>query len=124
MTTLVWPSEAISKTVLDTLISPGGPFELQEDDVLGSRMLVFANRPRSIIQLLHSAAERMSYRCKYITAVDADKQLKDLMPPTPPGTPPMPGKKPVGDVKITVSDATQTLQPASELLRIPPHTRL
>ncbi len=59
MTTLSWPSEAISKTVLDTLISPGGPFELREEEVLGARMLVFANRARSIIQLLHSAAERM-----------------------------------------------------------------
>jgi acyl-CoA synthetase (AMP-forming)/AMP-acid ligase II len=59
VTTLSWPSEAISKTVLDTLISPGGPFELREEEVLGSRMLVFANRPRSIIQLLQSAAERM-----------------------------------------------------------------
>ncbi|MDT7582251.1 MAG: steroid-24-oyl-CoA synthetase, partial [Pseudonocardiales bacterium] len=59
MTTLVWPSEAISKTALDTLISPGGPFELREEAVLGARMLAFANRPRSIIQLLQSAAERM-----------------------------------------------------------------
>ena len=37
MTTLTWPSEAISKTVLDTLISPGGPFELREEEVLGAR---------------------------------------------------------------------------------------
>ena len=59
MTTLVWPSEAISKTALDTLAGPGGPFELREEAVLGARMLAFANRPRSIIQLLQSAAERM-----------------------------------------------------------------
>jgi acyl-CoA synthetase (AMP-forming)/AMP-acid ligase II len=59
VTTLVWPSEAISKTVLDTLTGPGGPFELREEEVLGTRMLVFANRPRSIIELLQSAAERM-----------------------------------------------------------------
>ena len=57
MTTLVWPSEAISKTVLDTLIGPGGPFELREEEVLGARMLTFANRPRSIIELLKNAAE-------------------------------------------------------------------
>ena len=37
MTTLVWPSEAISKTVLDTLTGPGGPFELREEEVLGAR---------------------------------------------------------------------------------------
>ena len=48
MTTLVWPSEAISKTALDTLAGPGGPFELREEEVLGARMLAFANRPRSI----------------------------------------------------------------------------
>jgi acyl-CoA synthetase (AMP-forming)/AMP-acid ligase II len=59
VTTLVWPSEAISKTVLDTLTGPGGPFELREEEVLGTKMLVFANRPRSIIELLQSAAERM-----------------------------------------------------------------
>jgi len=57
VTTLVWPSEAISKTVLDTLAGPGGPFELREEEVLGARMLVFANRPRSIIELLKNAAE-------------------------------------------------------------------
>ena len=39
MTTLVWPSEAISKTVLDTLTGPGGTFELVEEEVLGARML-------------------------------------------------------------------------------------
>jgi acyl-CoA synthetase (AMP-forming)/AMP-acid ligase II len=59
VTTLVWPSEAISKTVLDTLIGPGGPFELREEEVLGARMLVFTNRPRSIIELLQRAADRM-----------------------------------------------------------------
>jgi acyl-CoA synthetase (AMP-forming)/AMP-acid ligase II len=59
VTTLVWPHEAISKTVLDTLTGPGGTFELEEDDVLGARMLVFKHRPRSIVQLLQSAAERM-----------------------------------------------------------------
>ena len=31
VTTLVWPSEAIPKTVLDTLTGPGGPFELREE---------------------------------------------------------------------------------------------
>ena len=59
MTTLVWPSEAISKTVLDTLTGPGGPFELREEAVLGARMLVFADRAKSIIELLHRAADRM-----------------------------------------------------------------
>jgi acyl-CoA synthetase (AMP-forming)/AMP-acid ligase II len=56
VTTLVWPSEVISKTVLDTLTGPGGPFELREESVLGARILTFANRPRSIIELLKNAA--------------------------------------------------------------------
>jgi hypothetical protein len=51
VTTLVWPSEAISKTVLDTLTGPGGPFELCEEAVLGARMLVFANRPRALVEM-------------------------------------------------------------------------
>jgi acyl-CoA synthetase (AMP-forming)/AMP-acid ligase II len=59
VTTLVWPHEAISKTVLDTLTGPGGVFELREEEVLGARMLVFANRPRSIVEMLRGAAERM-----------------------------------------------------------------
>lgn len=59
MTTISWPSEAISKTVLDTLTGPGGPFELREEEVLGAEMLVFANRPKTIIELLQNAAERM-----------------------------------------------------------------
>ncbi|MBY0228619.1 MAG: hypothetical protein K2W96_04995, partial [Gemmataceae bacterium] len=87
-------------------------------------------------------AETLSYRLKYITAADAEKQLKELMPPLPPGMapppppPPVPatppaggkwslgGKRPrvrpgmggtpasggqIGDVKVTVSDSTQTL---------------
>jgi acyl-CoA synthetase (AMP-forming)/AMP-acid ligase II len=80
VTTLVWPSEAISKTVLDTLAGPGGPFELTEEDVLGARMLVFANRPRSIIQLLQSAAERMGDK-PYVIFPDREYTFASILQP-------------------------------------------
>ncbi len=80
MTTLVWPSEAISKTALDTLAGPGGPFELQEDDVLGARMLTFVNRPRSIIQLLQGAAERMGDK-PYVIFPDREYTFASVLQP-------------------------------------------
>lgn len=80
MTTLVWPSEAISTTVVDTLTSPGSPFELTEDNVLGARMLVFANRPRSIIELLHSAAERMGDK-RYVIFPEREYTFSSILQP-------------------------------------------
>ena len=80
MTTLVWPSEAISKTALDTLAGPGGPFELREEEVLGARMLAFANRPRSIIQLLQSAAERMGDK-PYVIFPDCEYTFASILQP-------------------------------------------
>ena len=40
------------------LMGPGAPFEFYDGDVLGTRMPVFANRPRSARQMLESAADR------------------------------------------------------------------
>lgn len=47
---------AAAEAVKDGLTAPGAPFELVEEDVLGSRMLVFRNRARSLGQLLHESA--------------------------------------------------------------------
>jgi acyl-CoA synthetase (AMP-forming)/AMP-acid ligase II len=80
VTTLVWPSEAISKTVLDTLTGPGGPFELEEAEVLGARMLVFKNRPRSIIELLKSAAERMGDQ-RYVIFPEREYTYASILQP-------------------------------------------
>jgi acyl-CoA synthetase (AMP-forming)/AMP-acid ligase II len=80
VTTLEWPSEAISKTVLDTLTGPGGVFELREEEVLGARMLVFANRPRSIIAMLRSAAERMGDK-PYVVFPDREYTFASILQP-------------------------------------------
>ena len=80
MTTLVWPSEAISKTVLDTLTGPGGPFELREEAVLGARMLVFADRAKSIIELLHRAADRMGDQ-PYVIFPDREYTYSSILQP-------------------------------------------
>jgi acyl-CoA synthetase (AMP-forming)/AMP-acid ligase II len=80
VTTLVWPSEAISKTVLDTLTGPGGHFELREEEVLGARMLVFANRPRSIIAMLRGAAERLGDK-PYVIFPDREYTFASILQP-------------------------------------------
>jgi steroid-24-oyl-CoA synthetase len=80
VTTLVWPSEAVPESVLSTLTGPGAPFELREDDVLGAPMLVFANRPKSLIELLHGAVERMGDR-PYVIFPDREYTFAEIMAP-------------------------------------------
>lgn len=46
---------AAAAAVADGLTAPGAPFELVEEDVLGSRLPVFKNRARSLGQLLHES---------------------------------------------------------------------
>lgn len=46
-----------------TLTAPGAPFETVEEDVLGERMLVFKNRPRSLRQVLQLGAAHGERDC-------------------------------------------------------------
>ncbi len=80
MTTLVWPSSAIAQSVLSALTGPGAPFELREEDVLGAPMLVFANRPTSLVELLRGAAERMGDR-PYVIFPDCEHTFASIMQP-------------------------------------------
>ncbi|MDQ1430501.1 MAG: steroid-24-oyl-CoA synthetase, partial [Actinomycetota bacterium] len=80
MTTLVWPSEAVPNTVLESLTGPGAPFELREEDVLGAPMLVMANRPKTLIDLLHGAAERMGDR-PYVIFPDREHTFASILQP-------------------------------------------
>ena len=41
---------------------PGGPFELVEEEVLGTVMEVFANRPRTIVEIFRGGVERFGGR--------------------------------------------------------------
>lgn len=80
MTTLVWPSEAVPQSVLTALTGPGAPFELREEDVLGAPMLVLANRPKTLIELLHGAAERMGDR-PYVVFPDREHTFASILQP-------------------------------------------
>ena len=80
MTTLIWPPEAVPHSVLTTLTGPGAPFELREEDVLGARMLVLANRPKSLVELLLGAAERMGDK-PYVIFPDREYTFADIVQP-------------------------------------------
>jgi len=80
VTTLVWPSEAVPQSVLTALTGPGAPFELREEDVLGAPMLVLANRPKTLIELLHGAAERMGDR-PYVVFPDREHTFASILQP-------------------------------------------
>jgi acyl-CoA synthetase (AMP-forming)/AMP-acid ligase II len=57
-----WPDPGLSEEMRLSLIGPGSPFELVEEEVLGTPMAVFANRPRTIVEILRGGAERFTGR--------------------------------------------------------------
>ena len=50
--------EALPPAARNALTGPGAPFEMREEQVLGTDMRIFVRRPRSARQMLESAAER------------------------------------------------------------------
>ena len=50
--------EELTEAQHEMLLGPGAPFELCEEDVLGTRLLVLANRARNLREVLERAAER------------------------------------------------------------------
>jgi hypothetical protein len=80
VTTLSWPSEAVPESVLTALTGPGAPFELREEAVLGAPMLVFTQRPRSLVELLRGAAERMGDR-PYVIFPDRQYTFASILQP-------------------------------------------
>src|SRR6185312_10519459 len=80
VTTLSWPSEAVPESVLTALSGPGAPFELREEEVLGAPMLVFAQRPRTLVELLRGAAERMGDR-PYVIFPDRQYTFASILQP-------------------------------------------
>lgn len=59
---LTWPDPPLPDEVLVELVGPGAPFELVEEDVLGARLQVFARRPKTLVDVLRSGAERFPGR--------------------------------------------------------------
>lgn len=56
---LTWAEdERLPEAARAALTGPGAPFEMVDEDVLGTRMRVFARRPRSMRQVLETAGER------------------------------------------------------------------
>jgi hypothetical protein len=60
--TLVWPDAGLPEDVRRSLVGTGTPFELVEEEVLGTVMEVFANRPRTIVEILRGGVERFGRR--------------------------------------------------------------
>lgn len=56
-TTTSTDPRAMARAVVADLTGPGGPFELAEDDVLGTRLPVFTNRRRALHELLAESLE-------------------------------------------------------------------
>ncbi len=65
-------SRAVDSEFGRSLISPGGLFEVVEEDVVGERMAVFKNRDKSIFDLLRSATANNADR-EYL--VDDERRL-------------------------------------------------
>ncbi|MFM7224056.1 MAG: hypothetical protein ACKO1Y_01270, partial [Actinomycetota bacterium] len=55
---LTWPDATLPDEVRAGLVGPGAPFEVVTEPVLGVPMQVFSGRPRSLVELLLTAAER------------------------------------------------------------------
>jgi acyl-CoA synthetase (AMP-forming)/AMP-acid ligase II len=60
--TLVWPDAGLPEELRLSLVGPGAPFEVVDEEVLGTVMPVFANRPRTIIEVLRGGVERFGTR--------------------------------------------------------------
>ena len=57
--TLQWTdAEQLAPDVVEALMGPGAPYEFVVEDVLGEPLAVFAQRPRSMREVMLNAAER------------------------------------------------------------------
>jgi len=78
--TLRWPDgDRIPEPIRTGLLGPGAPFEMVQEEVLGSTMDVFATRPRHLIQLLRSGAQRFG-DLPYLTFPDRSYTYKSVVP--------------------------------------------
>jgi acyl-CoA synthetase (AMP-forming)/AMP-acid ligase II len=60
---LEWTAgDALDANMAAAFLGPGAPFEIAVEPVLGTTLPVFANRPRSLMQLLSTAAARFPER--------------------------------------------------------------
>ncbi len=59
---LTWPDPDLPEPIRLALTGPSAPFEIVDEEVLGARMEVFRNRPRSFVEVLRSGAQRFEDR--------------------------------------------------------------
>jgi len=78
--TLVWPDAGLPDDVRRSLVGPGAPFELVESEVLGTVMEVFANRPRTIVEILRGGVERFGER-PYTVFPDRELTFESIIGP-------------------------------------------
>jgi acyl-CoA synthetase (AMP-forming)/AMP-acid ligase II len=78
--TLSWPEPDMPQELYEQLCGPGAPFEIAVEDLLGVSMEVFANRPRTLVQLLLSAAERFGDR-PYIVFPEREESFASIVGP-------------------------------------------
>ena len=70
----------VPEATAQALMGPGAPFEMREEDVLGTRLPVFARRPRSLWDLLAGAAERFPDR-PYLVFPDSSYTFREILTP-------------------------------------------
>src|ERR1019366_4855525 len=79
--TLRWPDgDRLSPSARAALIGPGAPFELVDADVLGVTMPTFVRRPRSLRELLISAADHFGDR-PYLVFADRAFSYRSVVAP-------------------------------------------
>ncbi|HZQ85189.1 MAG TPA: class I adenylate-forming enzyme family protein [Acidimicrobiales bacterium] len=78
--TLRWPDgDRIPEPIRSGLLGPGAPFEMAQEEVLGTKMDVFVQRPRNLIGLLQSGAERFG-DLPYLTFPDRAYTYRSIVP--------------------------------------------
>ena len=77
---LTWPDPGLPEEIRLALVGPGRPYELVEEDVLGARMQVFRNRPRSMAEILFSGVRRFGDR-PYVVFPDRTLTFESIVGP-------------------------------------------
>ncbi len=77
---LTWPDATITPDALEPLIGPGKPLELVTENVLGVQLPVFATRPKSLRDMLVTAAARFGDR-PYVVFPDRTLTYEEMLVP-------------------------------------------
>ncbi len=59
---LTWPESSLTESIRGALVGPDAPFEIVEELVAGTPLEVFRRRPKSLLEILETGAERFGDR--------------------------------------------------------------